>query len=162
MTKLSEVEVVSVPRACAEHIHTHLRRVGRDGYEGLGLWVGQQHGRMFQVTQAVVPAQRHIRTDDGVCVVTEAAELHRLNVWLYKEKLRLIAQLHSHPGRAYHSDTDDAYAVATTVGCFSLVVPDFASAPFAIARTACYRLAASGRWTPVSAAAAHRCIVIEA
>lgn len=96
-----------------------------------------------------------------MCVVTGPEELHRINVWLYREKLTLMAQIHSHPGRAYHSSTDDEYAVATTVGCLSLVVPDYARAPFDLVRTASYRLDATGVWRPLSAAQAQRLIVIE-
>jgi hypothetical protein len=113
------------------------------------------------VLQAVIPAQRHIRTSDGVCVVMGPEELHRINVWLYKEGLALISQIHSHPGRAYHSSTDDAYAVATTVGCFSLVVPDYARDPFEMRRVASYRLDAAGTWRGLAPAEAARIICIE-
>jgi hypothetical protein len=116
---------------------------------------------VFEVDQAVIPAQRHIRTADGVCVMTGAEELHRLNVWLYRNGLTLIAQIHSHPGRAYHSSTDDEFAVATTVGCFSLVVPDFATGPFEIERLASYRLDAAGNWCEVPPSRAAQTIVIE-
>jgi hypothetical protein len=75
--------------------------------------------------------------------------------------LALIAQIHSHPGRAYHSSTDDQYAVATTVGCLSLVVPNFATAPFAVDRVASYRLDASGTWRSLSSSEAARIISVE-
>lgn len=160
MTPFAAVRAVTVPRACVEEIQDHLRRVGREGYEGLGLWVGRQAGVRFDVTRAVIPAQKHIRTSDGVCVAVGAEELHRLNVWLYREKLTLMAQVHSHPGRAYHSDTDDAYAVATAVGCLSLVVPDFARRPFGLGEAASYRLDAKARWRSLSRADVERMITI--
>jgi hypothetical protein len=161
VTRLVDVEKVLVKRRDAQRVHTHLRDVGRQGYEGLGLWAGRQTGSVFQVDQAIIPAQRHIRTADGVCVITGAEELHRINVWLYRNGLTLIAQIHSHPGRAYHSSTDDEFAVATTVGCFSLVVPDFATGSFEIDRLASYRLDASGTWREVPSSRAARTIVIE-
>ncbi|WP_316173353.1 MULTISPECIES: Mov34/MPN/PAD-1 family protein [unclassified Bradyrhizobium] len=160
MMRLADVRTVRVPRNCAEAVHAHMRKVGRQGFEGLALWAGTQTGEIFTVQEAVIPAQKHIRTEDGVCVITEAQELHRLNVWLYRRKLSLIAQIHSHPGRAYHSSTDNKYAVATTVGCFSLVMPDFAVGPFTIDRLASYRLDASGAWRGISASQAVRMITI--
>jgi hypothetical protein len=160
MMRLADVRSVRVPRNCADAVHAHMRKVGRDGFEGLGLWAGRQTGDTFTVEEAVIPAQRYIRTEDGVCVITGSEELHRLNVWLYRRKLSLIAQIHSHPGRAYHSSTDDQYAVATTVGCFSLVMPDFATGPFAIDRLASYRLDASGTWRGILASHAARMITI--
>jgi hypothetical protein len=161
MTRLVDVEKVLVKRRDAQLVHKHLRDVGRQGYEGLGLWVGRQNGSVFQVEQAVIPAQRHIRTADGVCVITGAEELHRINVWLYRNGLALIAQIHSHPGHAYHSSTDDEFAVATTVGCFSLVVPDFGTGTFEIGRLASYRLDGSGRWQEIIPSRAAQTIVIE-
>jgi hypothetical protein len=159
--RLADVEKVLVKRRDAERVHTHLRKVGRQGYEGLGLWAGRQAGSVFQVEEAIIPVQQHIRTADGVCVITGAAELHRINVWLFRNGLTLIAQIHSHPGRAYHSSTDDEYAVATTVGCLSLVVPDFATGPFEVGRLASYRLNAFGEWRSVAPPRAEQMIVIE-
>ena len=160
MMRLADVRSVRVPRRCADIVHAHMRKVGRDGFEGLGLWAGRQSGDTFTVEEAIIPEQKHIRTEDGVCVITGAEELHRLNVWLYRKGLSLIAQIHSHPGRAYHSDTDDRYAVAATVGCFSLVIPDFARGPFQIERLASYRLDVSGAWRGIGASQAARMIAI--
>lgn len=159
--RVADVSEVVVPRSCIDDTYAHLRCAGLGGNEGLALWVGRQEGGRFSVTQAFIPKQRHIRTQDGVCVMLEADELHRMNVWLFKERLTLMAQVHSHPGRAYHSGTDDAYAVATTVGCLSIVVPDFASAPFDISRLATYRLDARARWIGVPPAEARRLIRVE-
>jgi hypothetical protein len=157
---LAEVETVTIPRACLETVYLHLREVGRQGYEGLGLLVGRQDGKRFNVLEGVVPAQKHIRNSDGVCVITEAAELHRLNVWLYRQKFTLIAQIHSHPTDAYHSSTDDAYAIATTIGSFSLVIPEFARGPFSLERAATYRLNARAQWKEVSIADTKRFLQI--
>lgn len=161
MNRLADVEKVLVKRRDAQLVHAHLRDVGRQGYEGLGLWVGKQTGSVFKVDGAIIPAQRHIRTADGVCVIMGAEELHRINVWLYKNGLALIAQIHSHPGGAYHSSTDDECAVATTVGCFSLVVPDFGTGALDIRRFASYRLDAAGKWREIPASRAAQTIVIE-
>lgn len=146
---------------CAVAVEAHLRAVGKDGHEGMALWLGVQDGHEFMVSKTLVPKQRHIRNADGVCVVIDADELHRLNVLLYKEGLTLLGQIHSHPGCAYHSDTDDRYAIATTVGCLSLVVPDFARAPFRIPSCATYRLDGRGRWMAVSSRDAAQLIFIE-
>ncbi|MDE5445605.1 hypothetical protein GWG65_30175 [Bradyrhizobium sp. CSA207] len=161
MKSVSDVTALFVPRSCVDELHAHLRKVGREGHEGLGLWVGRQTGHHFQVHRTLIPAQRHIRTGDGVCVVIGPEELHRINVLLYREKLMLVAQIHSHPGRAYHSSTDDAYAIAATVGCLSLVVPDFARAPFDLGNIASYRLDGAGVWRSLTVEQASRMISIK-
>jgi proteasome lid subunit RPN8/RPN11 len=75
--------------------------------------------------------------------------LHLLNVFLHKRGERLFAQVHSHPGRAYHSPMDDRFAVVTAAGGLSLVVPDFAVRRFSVADCAVYRLTRAGRWAEV-------------
>jgi hypothetical protein len=126
--------------------HEHLRELGRQGNEGMALWVGTVEGRTFHVTTTLIPRQTGVQTPVGICITVDGDELHRINVWLYERGLRLIAQLHSHPTEAYHSETDDTYPIATTQGCLSLVVPDFAVRPFALDECAVYRLDRRGTW----------------
>ena len=109
---------------------------------------------------ALIPEQRLIRGPSGVGVHVEGAELHRINVWLFDNGLRIVAQIHSHPTDAYHSDTDDDNALATAVGSLSLVVPDFARGPADLSRTAVYRLNQAGSWVPVPPADVSRLIEI--
>lgn len=110
--------------------------------------------------RALVPEQRLIRGPTGVGVFVDGPELHRINVWLFDNGLRILAQIHSHPTDAYHSDTDDDNALATTVGSLSLVVPDFARGPADLSQTVVYRLNSAGNWLPVPAAVVSRLIEI--
>jgi hypothetical protein len=137
---------VVVPASLADYANESLRRIGRDGYEGFALWAGVREGDVFYVTECIVPAQSGLRNGDGVCVRVEGDELFKLSVHLFESGLQLVAQLHSHPGDAYHSETDDTFPIATTVGAFSLVVPHFASSPFALERCAIFRLLPSEGW----------------
>jgi len=36
-------------------------------------------------------------------------------------------QIHTHPGKAFHSPTDDKWPIVAQVGFLSLVIPDFAT-----------------------------------
>lgn len=144
------VNILIVPQSVIVDGQKFMRTVGASGREGLVLWVGRREGTTFVVSEVVIPEQRGIRTMDGVCVIIEGPVLARLNADLYKRQLQLIAQVHSHPGSAYHSATDDDYAIATKIGCLSLVVPNFAVRPFSLAECAVYRLSASGKWFELS------------
>lgn len=146
MSTFANVEEVHIPRRFLESGHEFLRKVGSTRREGMVLWAGIAEGNSFDVTELLIPNQHSLITPDGVCVVVDAAEMHRLNVHLFKSRLRIIAQIHSHPSEAYHSSTDDEYAIATTIGSFSLVVPDFAKREFSFAETAIYRLISNGEW----------------
>ncbi|WP_237478594.1 Mov34/MPN/PAD-1 family protein [Lichenibacterium dinghuense] len=145
------VTEVIVPPALADRTQAALRAAGVAGNEGLVAWSGVQDGSRFLVRTATAPRQRGIRTSDGVCVVVDGDELHRLNVETFKRGERLFAQVHSHPGRAYHSEMDDRYAIVTSPGGLSLVVPDFAVRPFAVGECAVLRLSSDGGWREVGA-----------
>jgi hypothetical protein len=149
MNNFSAITKVVVSLSVVERGQGVLRLAGNAGLEGMVLWAGTATDATFHATELLVPKQRGIKTKDGVCVVVDGDELHRLNVHLHETGLRLIAQVHSHPGRAYHSNTDDQFAVATTIGNFSLVVPDFAVRPFSLRECAIYRLTSKGAWNEV-------------
>lgn len=146
MTGLLHVSKVHLTRQLIDEAMAHLRRVGKQGGEGFAVWAGTLNGTEFDVTNTIIPAQRAVRSRDGVCVIVEPRALHDLNVWLYEHQRILLAQIHSHPGEAYHSGTDDDFPVATIVGGFSLVVPDFAVRPFQLDTTAVYRLSPAATW----------------
>ncbi len=161
MSGWSRISRLIVPRSVTDETNHHLAEVGARELEGFVLWAGTANGDTFHVRRAIIPAQEGLRSDYGVCVRVDGDELHRINVELYDNKLSLIAQIHSHPTDAYHSTTDDAYPIATTVGCLSLVVPDFASRPFDLRDCAVYRLLPSGEWEELSGAEVESLIVIE-
>jgi hypothetical protein len=146
MSSLAHIEAVLVPTRIAAETQRFLQTVGLQRQEGLVLWVGKVLDKKVRVTQLFVPRQRGIHTADGVCAVVDSDEMYRINVELFKSGLRLIAQIHSHPTEAYHSETDDEHAIANTIGCLSLVVPDFGAGDFNLANTAVYRLSQSGEW----------------
>jgi hypothetical protein len=153
MSALSDVIEVQVPEDVIARGYEFMRAAGKARLEGMVLWVGRQQGYVFSVTDLIVPEQRGLSTPDGVCAIVDAPELQRLNMHLYRNSLELVAQVHTHPGRAYHSDTDDRYAIANTVGCFSLVVPNFAKRDYALHDCAVYRLNARGEWIEVDESA---------
>lgn len=145
-----DVEQIHVPRSAADAAQMHLRSMGQHGCEGFALWAGQLHGPRFVVTETIIPSQRALKYASGICVRVEGEELFRLNVYLHQTERSLIAQLHSHPGQAYHSDTDDSFPIATTAGAFSIVVPDFAMDDFSLAHSAIYRLMPNEGWVEQS------------
>lgn len=152
---------ITVPTRCIEQTHGHLRSVGTRGLEGLALWAGKRVGDNFRVEVAIIPAQRGVRSASGVSVEVGPQELHRINVWCFERKLTLVGQVHSHPTEAYHSDTDDAFALVPKIGAISIVVPDFARQAFSIACCAVFRLSESGVWKEVPRAAATDLIRVE-
>jgi len=161
MTGLAAMTSVRVPSELALEAHDYLRQVGLQGAEGFALWAGVLQDEVFQVTNTRIPVQHHLRTDDGILVVVDSEELLRTNMWLYERGLTLVAQLHSHPTDAYHSETDDTLPIVATVGGLSLVAPDFARRPFSLADYAVYRLTPEKGWVELADDEVRELIVIE-
>jgi proteasome lid subunit RPN8/RPN11 len=161
VSNLNHIQRIVVPASALHHAHDFMRKVGELGYEGLALLVGRSSGQAFEVTDVWVPRQRVHQSEQGIGVVVDANELHRINVALYSERLEVAGQIHSHPTNAYHSDTDDDFAIANTVGAISIVVPDFATRAFRLDDCAVYRLALTGEWVELSVEAVMRLIEID-
>lgn len=158
---LLDIGRLLVPWRLAEIAQAHLRDVGRDEKEGFALWIGRREGRVFAVDETLIPEQQGLRFDTGVCVTVSGEELFRINRYLYATGRQLVAQLHSHPTHAYHSETDDTYPIATLAGAFSLVIPDFAVRDFSLDECAVYRLIPGDGWVAMSRPAVRRIIRIE-
>ena len=150
MTDLQRVKKIVLPESCALEVLYHLRAAGRQEVEGVALWAGHLDAATFTVKHTVIPKQTPLRLPTGLLYVVDEAELHRLNVWLYRSRLTLVAQIHSHPTVAYHSDIDDMYPIVTAVGGLSIVVPNFARGALDLSSWAVFRLTEHGEWCELS------------
>jgi proteasome lid subunit RPN8/RPN11 len=143
--RLDSVRNISIDPAVIATTLRVLQQFGSYGCEGLVLWIGEIDQGRARITRAVVPDQTPIKSEEGVGYFIDSDVLFELNRKLSDTGLRLIAQVHSHPGEAYHSDTDDRYAIVTSNGGLSFVVPDFGKAPVDPTLWAVYRLS-NGKW----------------
>jgi proteasome lid subunit RPN8/RPN11 len=143
--RLDSVHSISIdPDVIATTLRV-LQHFGAHECEGLVLWIGEVAHSHARITRAVVPDQRPIKSEEGVGYFVDGGALFDLNRKLADTGLRLIAQVHSHPGEAYHSKADDRYAIVTADGGLSLVVPNFGKAPADPTLWAVYRLS-NGCW----------------
>ena len=85
-TDLTEVRRVMLPKTLANETHSHLRKVGRRGFEGMALWAGVIDGNACRIEEVVIPQQEGLRTEHGLAVAVPGEELHRINVDLYRKK----------------------------------------------------------------------------
>lgn len=149
MKGFMHIDLLQIPYSCIESVYKHLRAAGMKGVEGVALWAGNSAGSAFSVQSTIIPKQTAYKREAGLLYTVDGDELHRINVWLYEHKFTLIAQLHSHPSEAYHSDTDDLFPIVTQVGCVSIVIPNFAFDAFSLSKWAVYRLIPGNGWTEV-------------
>lgn len=78
--------------------------------------------------------------------------LSRAWLQLAQEHRAIRAQVHTHPGVAYHSAIDDDFPVVQTAGFLSLVIPRFAQDPMGLEGAHLAELQEDGRFVAVSIA----------
>ena len=78
------------------------------------------------------------------------------HTWLNKFWLELAdremgirVQIHTHPGAAFHSLTDDAFPIIHTPGFLSLVIPNFAMGPVGLSNAFLAEIQSDGHWCEV-------------
>jgi proteasome lid subunit RPN8/RPN11 len=64
-------------------------------------------------------------------------------------KRSIKAQVHTHPGPAFHSRTDDQWPIISQAGFLSIVIPDFAAGKPTLDRAWIGRLQSDGTWDQV-------------
>ena len=145
-----DIEKVRLPESCAQMAIEALYSAGTHGVEGVALFAGVREGNTFNITQTIIPRQKAGAVEDGLIYVVSGEELERIGLALYDNGLQLFAQIHSHPGAAYHSETDDAFPIVTVLGGVSIVVPNFARGGVRLSQWAIYRLLPNTGWTEVT------------
>lgn len=65
---------------------------------------------------------------------------------LREHRETVVAQIHTHPGAATHSNVDDKFALAPATGFLSLVIPNFAMADISLVGSHLVEMQADGRW----------------
>lgn len=145
MNKLSQINKIYISEFHIYEVYSHLQEAGKRGVEGVALWMGTfKTSTEFIVQTTRIPEQKAFSTEEGLLYIVGEQELERINLWLYENKQILLAQIHSHPGRAYHSETDDAYPIVARIGGISIVIPNFGFNGFSLDDFAVYRLDGNG------------------
>lgn len=141
---LADVDRFIVPNQIVVESEEALRSAGARGHELFVLWTGLVEGNAFDVRTSHVPRQSSYHLPEGLLVRVESDALHQLNSWLYEHGEMLGVQVHAHPDRAYHSETDSTYPIVTTLGGLSLVAERFCAGDLLSRGSAAYRLTLRG------------------
>jgi hypothetical protein len=139
--------VLTVPTRILQRSVEHLRACGRGRTECVVYWLGPLD-HPDTIDEVLHPA--HTATAGGYDV--DGRWLNQRWLRLARERRELRAQVHTHPGAAYHSSRDDAMAALQTEGFLSLVIPDFALGGDPLTGAHLTERTADGRWHPVDPA----------
>ncbi len=112
---------VFVPSLVIDHTELVLRQAGVQGHEGFALWAGTLAGGDAHIATLVVPNATTDAWHGQITPETTAAVLTALD----ERDLVPVVQLHSHPRRAFLSETDAIRPLVAVPGFISIVIPDF-------------------------------------
>jgi len=118
---LTEGTVFRIPGAVLAETEKHLRAAGLGGKECTVYWGGVGEGNLARIKNVYHPFQ----SATIVSVDVHPDAVHEMYESLLLRNEILLAQIHTHPGRAFHSGTDDAFPATFLVGFLSIVVPNF-------------------------------------
>jgi hypothetical protein len=132
-----------LPAAVVAETKAHLKAKGAIGHEGVVLWRGSFEPP--RITAAIIPEQQ---TGPGRFIVP-LAERQRIARSFAGTGEMIVAQVHSHPGAAFHSPTDDAEAIPRRAGSYSLVIADFGHRAGLLDGAALFQLSDASRWEQI-------------
>lgn len=137
------------PQQLLDETLSHLRSGGAKQCETVVLWLGSKREGIREIREAYRPEQ--IVDIDFFRIPQEG--MRSLMRHLKETRLQILAQVHSHPEQAYHSEADDAWSIIRRVGAVSIVIPFFAAATnkdnFG-SHAATYRLNDANCWVEVA------------
>jgi hypothetical protein len=119
----------------------HLRRCGAGSRECVVVWIAPltDHDHINEVAHP-----RHTASAVGYDI--DPAWIGELWLDLARRERTVRAQVHTHPGAAYHSSVDDMLALVHTAGYLSLVIPRFAQEPVGLKDSFLVGRASDGSW----------------
>jgi len=137
--------VFLVPQCVLKATFDHLRRCGNGLRECQILWTSSWN-TMPEITGVVHPKHR-----------AHAGGFEIDSTWLSSFWLQLAecgdgvrVQVHTHPGEAFHSPTDDAFPIIHAPGFLSLVIPRFAEGQIGLEDAFLAELGQDGRFRKVA------------
>ncbi|HQS17733.1 hypothetical protein [Reyranella sp.] len=101
-----------------------LRRGGERGEERVALWLSTAAPR---TPAAVIEVYEPDQVAEVDYFRLPPLSMRSLMDHLRPTRRRIVAQIHTHPGQAFHSEVDAEWAIVKHVGALSLVLPRFAA-----------------------------------
>ncbi len=135
---------IAIPGVLLEATFEQLRDCGDGQRECVSYWVASTSDP-DKICRVVHPP--HSSGPFGYEV--ESDFVNRLFLELRKSDETVRVQVHTHPGLANHSETDDTFALAPSAGFLSLVIPDFARGSVGFELVHVVEMNARGNWCQV-------------
>ena len=118
---LENIQKLNLSISVLDSTFDFLQEYGHNQLEAHAIWVGKKTGMVFDVLDVWFPVQ----INSAISYEIPEEEEFRINVELNRKKLIAIAQIHTHPGAAFHSSIDDEGSELVLPGSLSIVMPNF-------------------------------------
>jgi len=135
---------IRIPETVLSDTFGRLRNCGGGRRECQALWLAERD-KPDQISRVIHPSH------SASAVGFEVDPDWLTGLWreLAYTKQMIRAQIHTHPGAAYHSATDDAFPMLSVPGFLSLVIPRFAQGAIGFEAAFLAEIDADGRWNEV-------------
>lgn len=144
---------VSCERKLWEAIPGELFRRGGDLHEAGAFLLGVDRAGRKTITDVVYYDDLDPHSyDSGVCILHGAA-FSRLWALCREKGLTVVADVHTHPGAAFQSQSDRLNPMVARSGHVAIIVPNFAAAPVRYETLGIYEYAGEHNWINQSAPA---------
>jgi hypothetical protein len=130
-----------VEEGVLRHTFLELRKCGQGRTECVVYWTSRVESQ-DRVDEVLHPAHRSTRGSYEL----DDRWLTNTSFELMRRQRSIRAQVHTHPGDAFHSPTDDHYPVIAVPGFLSLVIPRFGSGAITLAGAYLGEMQADGSW----------------
>jgi hypothetical protein len=140
---------IAIRRNLIEETLAALKEGGRENRETVVLWLGRRSTAGIDVFEVHVPRQ----TAESHWFRIPPDAMKDLMAHLRRSRYFIAAQVHSHPEEAFHSYTDDKWAIVRHAGALSLVLPYFgehSDKGSFVRDAAVFKLSARNEWVEVS------------
>lgn len=125
-----------------------LKEAGERHVECVVLWLANKRNGVFNVESVYRP--QHVADFDYFHIPQDSVS--ELLTYLRRNRLMVAAQVHTHPGCAFHSQADDTWAIIRHIGGLSLVLPNFASTTSPdnfVRNSSVFRLSERNHWDEI-------------
>lgn len=158
MARLVDILAMSIIEITSKVVHETVALLrSSPTRERVVLWLGQRQPGLVRIHEVHLPIQE--TEADYFRIPPEG--MNALFAYLRPRRWMIAAQVHTHPGKAFHSAADDRWAIVRHEGALSLVVPWFcqSTSEATFERDALvYQLDASDRFIQVQGNAAYKVV----
>ena len=136
--------MITVPAALLKDTFETFRRCGRGRNECQVLWLSS-----WKYPDAITKIVHPVHAAHGGGFQVSSEWLNKFWLDLARQNLGVRVQIHTHPGLAFHSETDNQYPMVHSPGFLSLVIPTFGMGAVSLARAYLAEIQPNGDWSEI-------------